>query len=127
MSFHFDPKEGLIIVPTRLWGPTGDTVVRLALDTGATKSVVNWDVVVLLGYDPAIVSERIQMTTGSGVEFVPEIVIDKIEALGQERRDFPVLCHTLPPSATVDGLVGLDFLRLHRLVLDFRTGLGSVE
>ena len=74
MSFPFDPKEGLIVVPTRLWGPTGDTVVRLALDTGATKSVVNWDVLMFLGYDPAIVSERIQMTTGSGVEFVPEIV-----------------------------------------------------
>lgn len=127
MSLPFDPKEGLIVVPTRLWGLAGDIVVRLALDTGATGSVVNWDVVVLLGYDPAIVPERIQMTTGSGVEFVPRIVIEKIEALGQKRRDFPVLCHTLPPSATVDGVLGLDFFRGQRLVLDFRTGLVSVE
>jgi hypothetical protein len=43
MSLTFDPKEGLIVVPTRLWGPSGDTLVRLALDTGATGSVVNWD------------------------------------------------------------------------------------
>ncbi len=33
MSLTFDPKEGLIVVPTRLWGPPGDTLVRLALDT----------------------------------------------------------------------------------------------
>ncbi len=127
MSLPFNPEEGLIIVPTRLWGPMGDTVVRFALDTGATGSLVNWDVVVLLGYDPAIVPERIQMTTGSGVEFVPRIVVEKIEALGQERRDFPILCHTLPPSATVDGVLGLDFFRGHRLVLDFHTGLVTVE
>ncbi len=127
MNLPFDRKEGLIVVPTRLWGPAGDTVVRLALDTGAIGSMVNWDVVVLLGYDPAIVQERVQMTTGSGVEFVPRIAIDKIEALGQEYRDFPVLCHTLPPSAMVDGVLGLDFFRRQRLILDFRTGQVTVE
>lgn len=127
MTLPFDPTEGLIVVPTRLWGPTGDTVVRLALDTGATVSVVNWDVVVLLGYDPAIARERIQMTTGSGVEFVPRLIIEKIEAFGQDRRDFPVLCHTLPPSTTVDGVLGLDFFRGQRLVVDFRTGRVTVD
>ena len=71
MSLPFHPREGLIVVPTRLWGPNGDTVVRLALDTGATGSMLNWDVLMLLGYDPAVVPERIQVTTGSGVEFSP--------------------------------------------------------
>ena len=28
MSLHFDPTAGLIVVPTRLCGPAGDTVVR---------------------------------------------------------------------------------------------------
>lgn len=127
MSLRFDPTEGLIVVPTRLWGPAGDTVVRLALDTGATRTVVSWDVVVLVGYDPAATAERVQMTTGSGVEFVPRVFLEKIEALGQERRDFPVLCHTLPPSATVDGVLGLDFFRGRRLSIDLRTGVVTVE
>lgn len=74
MSLPFDPREGLIVVPTRLWGP-----------------------------------------------------VEKIEALEQERRNFPILCHTLPPSATVDGVLGLDFFRGQRLVVDFRTGLVTVE
>lgn len=102
-------------------------MARFALDTGATESVVNWDLMVLIGYDPAAVSERVQMTTGSGVEFAPEATVEKIEALGQEHRNFPMLCHTLPPSATVDGLLGLDFFRGHRLVVDFRAGLVIVE
>ena len=30
MSLGFNPKEGLIIVPTRLFGPVGDAIVQLA-------------------------------------------------------------------------------------------------
>ena len=77
---------------------------------------------VLLGYDPAVSKDRVQVTTGSAVEFAPRILVESIESLGRLRRDFPLLCHTLPPSATVDGLLGLDFMRGGRLVIDFRTG-----
>ena len=126
-SFNFDSEDGLIIIPTRLWGPKGDTIVRLALDTGATGSMINWDLIVLIGYDPAAVSDRVQMTTGSGVEFAPLVTIEKIEALGIERCNFPILCHTLPPSSTVDGVIGLDLLRGQRLLLDFRAGAVTID
>jgi hypothetical protein len=79
-------------------------------------------ILVTLGYDPALIPDRIQITTGSGIEFVPRVVLDKIAALGQERTDFPVLGHTLPPSADIDGVLGLDFFRGQNLTLDFRTG-----
>lgn len=127
MNLPFDPEKGLIVVPTRIWGKSGDAIVQLALDTGATGSMVNWDILVFLGYDPAIVPERIQMTTGSGIEFVPRIVVQKIQALGQEHQNFPVLCHTLPPSSTVDGVLGLDFFRGKRLLLDFSSGMVTFE
>ncbi len=95
--------------------------MRLALDTGATSTLVSWDLVVLVGYDPAAVARRVQVTTGSGVEFVPEVTVMRLDALDQSRSEFPVLCHTLPPTATVDGVLGLDFLRGGRLVVDFRS------
>lgn len=103
-------------------GPERDVVARLALDTGATRTLVNWDLFVFTGYDPASVGPRVQVTTGSGVEFVPQVWVRRIEALGSERSDFSVLCHTLPPSATVDGVLGLDFIRGGRLVVDLRVG-----
>jgi predicted aspartyl protease len=97
-------------------------LLRFALDTGATSTVVNVGLLVAVGYDPALVPDRIQITTGSGVEFVPRVTVGKITALGQEQTGFPVLGHTLPPSAGVDGLLGLDFIRGQSLTLDFRTG-----
>ena len=111
MSFPFDSQQGLIIIRTELWGPAGSIVLRLALDTGATGTVVNIGMLVTIGYDPALVPDRIQITTGSGVEFVPRVTLDKMTALGQERTDFQVMGHTLPPSAGIDGLLGLDFVR----------------
>lgn len=67
------------------------------------------------------------MTTGSGVEYVPAVVTERIESIGERREGLSVLCHTLPTSAGVDGLLGLDFFRGRRLVVDFRAGLVDVE
>lgn len=122
MSFPFDPERKLIIARTELEGPSGNAVLRLALDTGATRTLINVGLLVSIGYDPALAADRSQITTGSGVEFVPHLPLSKITALGQERTGFSVLCHTLPPSAGVDGLLGLDFFRGLTLTVDFRTG-----
>ncbi len=111
-----------MVVPARLHGPLGYRVLHLALDTGATTTLVRSAVLVSLGYDPASSSDRVQMTMGSGVEYVPRLRVSRLEALGQDRIDFAIVAHTLPPSATVDGLLGLDFLRGHRLVVDLRGG-----
>jgi predicted aspartyl protease len=123
MIIKFDATQGLIVIPTRLYGSQADTIIRLALDTGATGSMINWDVAILLGYDPSSAKDRIQITTGSGVEFAPRIVIEKIDVMGRSIENFPMLCHTLPPSAIVDGLLGLDFFRGERLILDFQKGI----
>lgn len=127
MKIKFNPTSGLIVIPTRLYGFDTDTIARLALDTGATGSMVNWDIAVLLGYDPTSSEERVRITTGSGIEFVPQIRIEKIEIPGRFKENFPILCHTLPPGATIDGLLGLDFFREVRLTIDFKSGLITVK
>ena len=48
MRITFNPTHGLIVIPTRLYGDNNEMIVRLALDTGATSSVVNWAVAVFL-------------------------------------------------------------------------------
>ncbi|MCI0624730.1 MAG: retroviral-like aspartic protease family protein [Acidobacteria bacterium] len=127
MTFVFDPAQGLIIVQTELEGPSGAAILRLALDTGATSTLINAGMLLAIGCDPALSPDRLQVTTGSGVGFVPRAVLRRIVALGRNRASFPVLCHTLPTSAGVDGLLGLDFLRDHILTIDFQAGLITLQ
>lgn len=122
MSSRFNAESGLIVVRAELFGPSGSLVARLALDTGATGTMINVAILAAIGYDPSLQPERVQVTTGSGVEFVPRIPVSQLDALGQSRLDFAVLAHTLPPSAGIDGLLGLDFMRGLVLNVDFDAG-----
>lgn len=123
MSVPFDPHQELIFILARAEGPWGMIELRFALDTAATGTVMNADWLTSLGYDPATASEYLQMTTGSSVERVARLPVQKLQALGHERTNFPVVAHNLPPSSGIDGLLGLDFLRGLSLTLDFANGL----
>jgi predicted aspartyl protease len=125
MTFPFDARYRLIIVRAEIWGPAGSAVLRLALDTGATGTMINTALLVAVGYDPALATDRVEVTTGSTIEYVSRLILSRIATLGKDRSEFPVLAHTLPPSAGVDGLLGLDFFRGQRLFIDFRAG--SIE
>jgi len=122
VTSSFDHKQGLVLVQVELWGPNGNAILRLALDTGANYTVVDVSILVALGYDPALAPNRVQVTTASGIEFAPLVILDRLFALGQVRPRFAVLGHTLPPSAGVDGLLGLNFFRGQSLTIDFRSG-----
>ncbi len=122
MSYSFNPERGLVVVHAEVFGPSGSIVLRLALDTGATGTMINVAPLTAIGYDPSLAPDRVQVTTGSGVEFTPRVAVTRIKAMGQERSHFRVLVHTLPPSASVDGLLGLDFLRGQIVNIDFRQG-----
>jgi predicted aspartyl protease len=126
VSHAFNPDRGLVVVQAEVFGPSGSMILRLALDTGATGTLINVAPLAAIGYDPSLAPERVQVTTGSGVEFAPRIIVARMQAMGQERTGFPVLAHTLPPSASVDGLLGLDFLRGQVLSIDFRQGVISL-
>ena len=97
MSYPFDGRDGLIVLLAELFGISGSIVVRLALDTGATRTTINVGLLTTIGYDPSLVPDRIQITTGSGVEYAPRLSVSRINALGHERRVFPRHC---PYAAT---------------------------
>ena len=122
MTFSFNPQQGLILVEAELDGPTGTTAARLALDTAATQTVIAAGLLRAVGYDLLGAVSWAQLTTGSGVAFVPMLSVSRLTALGHDRLNLLVLAHTLPPSTSADGVLGLDFLRGHVLTIDFQAG-----
>jgi hypothetical protein len=114
MSDAFDPKDGPIFVTGEITGPNRSARVHLILDTGATNSLINQGVLALIGFDlaaPASPADRVELTTGSGVEQAAKVVLTRFSTLGQHRFGFRVVARELPPEAGVDGLLGLDFFR----------------
>jgi predicted aspartyl protease len=118
MKFSFDATRRLIVVRAELLGPRGSANLELALDTGASWTLINPTLLMGVGYDPAVSQKRVHVTTGSGVEFAPLVSVQQLTALGHSRTNLPVLAHTLPPSASVAGLLGLDFLKSKILTID---------
>jgi hypothetical protein len=89
--------------------------------------MLNLDRAIELEYTLNAGAERVEVTTASGVEYALTIAVARLEALGQQRLNFPILCYTLPMGARIDGILGLDFLRRHKLTIDFRIGLVTLE
>jgi hypothetical protein len=122
VSVAFDHKQGPILIKAEVSGPLGSANVELLLDTGGTSSLISSTILITLGYDPDASTDRVQVTMGGGIIVCPRVAVNRLTAIGQHRIGFPVLAHALPSGAGVDGLLGSEFLRGHRLKLDFRSG-----
>jgi predicted aspartyl protease len=107
----FDPKEDLIYLSTTLHGPLGAINARMALDTGATVTMINQDILRAAGYDLDQIYDFISIVTGSRVESVKQLTIHSIRALDHVIENLPAICHDLPEESGLDGLLGLNFLR----------------
>lgn len=59
-------------------------VIKVVIDTGASRTVLSWAILEGLGYDPGGVKERVRLITASGFEMAPQIIIDRLHCLGQE-------------------------------------------
>jgi predicted aspartyl protease len=128
MSVAFNPVQGLVLFPATLSGPSGTHVARLALDTAATETTLSKRVLGLIGcYSANATYPTVRVIMGNGVVAVPQVTVNTLNALGQQHSDFTVQAHTLPPGLPMDGLLGLDFIRRYRLVVDFKTGYLVLE
>ena len=125
---QFDPRSNILLVEARIEGKSGRwTSLQMALDTGASLTVIPWSAAEMLGLDPARSRRRMRFMTGSGMEAAPVLTMDAIEVLGIKISQVPVLCHDLPQRSLVDGLLGLSFLKHCRLAVDFKRGILSLQ
>lgn len=68
MSVFFETGRDLIVVIARIFGPASDTVVRLAVDTGAVGTLIHPEILRAIGYDLSQATGQVRIITASGVE-----------------------------------------------------------
>jgi predicted aspartyl protease len=125
--YRFERWQNLIVVRAAIDGERQVLTVRLMVDTGSTHTVAPWQRLQNLGYDPAISRERRQIFTADSMIMVPRVRLRRFHCLGKAIENFPVLCHTVPFIAYVDGLLGIDFLRAFEIAIHVRRGYIEVE
>lgn len=126
---RFDPAGDLLIVHARLWGPRGGKParLRLAIDTGATHSLVLPDIIDELGYSPRDADAITTVRAALGKEQGYLLRVSRFEALGFALPDFPLHVFDLADGVGIDGLIGLSFLRQFNYLVRSREGRMLVE
>ena len=127
ISTSFNPSGDLIIVRVRLWGPLGSDVIRAALDTAASDTLIVPEVLHMLGYNPRDAEGLTSVTSVIGKESGYSIKVSKLGALGYEMSDFVVNAHDLPEQARIQGLLGLNFLRHFNYEIRSADGVINVD
>lgn len=115
-------ESGPILVPVKLEGPRESRAVVMALDTGATHTVISLSAARDIGYDPSRTRGSVELLTAGGIVHAPKLRLRSAACLGQKVANLDVVCHDLPAGSPIEGLLGLDFLRHFSVLLDFPKG-----
>lgn len=94
----------------------GQGPFRFLMDTGANVSCVSRDLAQRLALTPVAPSE---VHTVVGVQLRPAVMLDHLQVGARNRKSVRAPSLPLNPG-TIDGVLGVDWLKGQRLVLDFK-------
>ncbi len=118
---HFEllDEDSLILVDIMLH----DLPFTLAVDTGATHTVIDLTALLMAGYSLKEAKGTIQIETVKGVIDAYLFEVREFIALGISLKNFSVCSYDFLANsvlATIDGVLGLDFYKGRVLTIDFQ-------
>ena len=122
MKYDLLIEERKIIVFAQIKGINDISSFKFILDTGASKSVVDYSVATILGYDLRQLDNGDRLTTASGKIHSKILKLPKFSLFGKDLVNFEVSVIKFPLQITLisDGLLGMDFLlQFKNLKFDF--------
>ena len=121
-AFTFDlfADEDIIIINAII---DGRYEFRLALDTAATHTTIDSNVLYFSGYELKKSKGEKNIETSNGIIVVEQFDIEELECLGIRQTNFEVqvydfLSHGI--TSDYDGVIGLDFLKDHKFCIDLK-------
>jgi predicted aspartyl protease len=126
-TFDLPTDENVIIVNASI---QGKYKFRLALDTAATHTTIDSNVLYFSGYELKNSKGEFEIETANGIIVVERYDLEQLECLGISKTNFEVqvydfLAHGI--TSDYDGVVGLNFLREHKFCVDILKGEVSVD
>ena len=118
--FSLENEDSLIRVDAQV----GRSDLTLALDTGATHTVIDLTLMMLNGYDLTKVVRTVEFETAKGSISAYIFRIPTLTALGRTIRNIEVSSYDFVGNNVIfdiDGVLGLDFFKGTELIVNFRT------
>jgi predicted aspartyl protease len=117
-TFKRDVEGGTIVIPIIL---SGMGVLNFMLDTGASHTTLDRDIVLMEGYDIHNPIDQTLVETSNGVIEVDVFELESLSAFGITRRNVQVqvydfLAHNI--LSNYQGVLGLDFFEGTRFTID---------
>ncbi len=125
--FDIQSDEDIIIVNASI---ENKYKFRLALDTAATHTTIDSNILYLSGYELKNSKGEYEIETANGIIIVERYDIGQLDCLGIIKTNFEVqvydfLAHGI--ASDYDGVIGLNFLRGHKFCVDLLKGEISVD
>ena len=126
-AFELTTDEDVILVNASI---EGKYKFRLALDTAATHTTIDSNVLYFSGYELKNSIGEKEIETANGIIVVELYILDQFESLGIVKEQFEVqvydfLAHGI--SSDYDGVIGLNFLKEHKFCVDIANREVSVD
>lgn len=125
-TITFNPRASLIIHDVKL-EHTFSRVARMALDTGASITVITPKIAYRLGFAAEDLIPTSYMTTATRTEKVSEVKLLSVSLGDQTISNLEARVFNLPDELKIDGLMGLNFLRHFNITLNFAEGILGLE
>ncbi len=127
-SYPFDrpDDESLILVEAQI----NESALTLALDTGATHTVIDLTALLLAGIEFSKNAPTAKLETASGVVEAKIFEVAEFECLGVKRENFQVHSYDYLANqvlSDIDGVLGLDFFEGYKFCIDTVNQVVSIE
>lgn len=104
--------------------------LRLALDTGASDTVIDLTALLIAGYRKSDTTGQVEIETGKGLITADVYIIQTVEALGIRHADFTVCSYDFLANSIltdIDGVLGIDFFEGKKVCIDFAKSVITVQ
>lgn len=116
-------RDLVVLRRVKVVGPGGLAYADLLLDTGAALTILSRSVAEAAGYDVAATTRNQKIVTGNGVISVPVMSVEELRIQELVVSNLEVCIHDIPEVAHVEGLLGINFLKRFRTLLDYPNGI----
>ncbi len=98
--------------------------LSLVLDTGASHTVIDFNMLLLAGYDRDLrLKKNVKVQTASKIIEADKFKLDEIKVLDRVIKTFEITTYDFLEQEGLlayDGVLGLDFLKNTQLCIDFK-------